>query len=324
MNLALSAVGIGIQSAKGTAAAEPAFYHGVDGGNIVTFGVSQVEDELTSGLVAGTGEYRESVAVAADYGTRAWMKSVGAYLYAALGAVSVTGTTTYTHVITADSSLPYVTVFGKKDADFKVASDCKIDQLVLEWDGNGPLKLTPTFAGCALAYDTAYTPTLDETLLAYYTALGGTFTLDLNGSAEDCGATILGGKVTIARNLTSDMVSGTLAPSDVTAGKLQVDVELKGRVPDLTATRLLLTGTTTGTEASGAVLYGGFSFGFAGASPNTLAIAGTRVAWQTEDPGADPKGGPGELTLKGRCYMTAGGTPVTATVVNQHATYVVS
>jgi hypothetical protein len=42
------------------------------------------------------------------------------------------------------------------------------------------------------------------------------------------------------------------------------------------------------------------------------------VAWQTEEPESDPKGGPAEITLKGRCY---GSVPLTGRVINTVASY---
>lgn len=63
--------------------------------------------------------------------------------------------------------------------------------------------------------------------------------------------------------------------------------------------------------------YGDFTLTFADAAAS-LSLAATRVAWQTSEPDADPKGGPGELTLQGRCY---GNPPLTAVVVNSVASY---
>ena len=91
MNLKLSAAGFAIQTAKGAPKAQPDFWAPVGGGALVTLGVEQTEDELTSAEVGGIGEFRQSVAVAADYETRAWPASIGGLLYAVLGAIESSG-----------------------------------------------------------------------------------------------------------------------------------------------------------------------------------------------------------------------------------------
>jgi hypothetical protein len=318
MNLKDAAVGFAIQADKDEAAAQPAFWCPVGGGALLALTPEQVEDELTSSEVGSIGEFRQSVAVAADYETRAWPRSIGGLLYAVLGAVDSTGADPYTHLITPDLSLPWTTVFAAKGSERKAAANCKLDELKLEWEGNGPLKVTTTWAGLSVAWSAvAYTPDLDEKALRYLKGIDLTAVLDLDGKAYDGGAKVLGGSLDIKRNLTSDIYSGELLPGDLFEGGLEIDAELKVRVPDLLPVRLLLTGSTSGADPSPDVPYGDFSLTFASA-PDSLALAATRVAWKTSEPDADPKGGPGELTLQGRCY---GATPLTATVINAHASY---
>jgi hypothetical protein len=80
MNLKLSAAGFAIQSAKGAAEAQPAYWGPVGGGKLGTFALEQVEDELTSAEVGGIGEFRESAAAGSDYESRAWPASVAGLL----------------------------------------------------------------------------------------------------------------------------------------------------------------------------------------------------------------------------------------------------
>lgn len=320
MNTKLSAAGFAIQAAQAAAEAQPAYFGPVGGGGLVGFEVEQNEDELTSAEVGGVGEYRESVAVGADYESRMWPASIAGLLYAVLGCVDTVGATPpYTHAITPAAELPFCTVFGVKDTERKAAVDCKLDELKLEWEGNGPVKVTATWAGMDAAWSAvAYVPDLDETLVAYFKGIHLAATLDLNGAGVDGGAVILGGSVDVKRNLTGDTRSGQLTPSGIDEGAFECDVELKTRVADLTAVRLLLTGTAGGTEVAAEPPYGDVSLVFTkGADVVTLAAA--RVAWRVPDePDADPKGGPGELTIQGRCY---GNPALTASVVNAVATY---
>lgn len=303
MNLKLSAAGFAFQSVKGTPATEPKWYHPVEGGKLVEFPIDQKTDDMTAAtLTAQSGEYRESVAAAGGWSTRAYAASIVAYAYAVLGAIATTGSTTKTHTVTPAGSLPWATLFGKKDTDYKKAGDAKCDELTVEWDGNGRLKVTPVWAACTPLYDEdGFTPVLDETTAAKFAGLGLTAVVDINGSSYDGGGKVLGGKVTIKRNLESDIVSGSITPDQINEGDFEVEFELKYRVPDLKIIRMMVTGTDSGTTASATVLEGDCSLAFASGS-TSVTIAGDRIAWQTDEPDADPKGGPGELTLKGRCY----------------------
>lgn len=323
MNLALSATGIAVQADKDTAAIQPTYWHGVAGGELVTASVTQEEDPITTGLAAGTGEFRSAVGIAADYEARAWLGSIGAYLYAILGDKDVTGTgDPYTHTIEAGSTIPYLTVFGQRDTDYLKATACKLDRLVIEWDGNGPLKVTPSFMGLGFTYGSAaYTPTTDETLTDYLLGLQGAYTLDLDGAGEDCDAVVQGGSLTFSRNLKADPASGSLAPADVSEGILTVEASVTVRVPDLTVLRMMLTGTTSGTTASEDVLYGELSTVFTDGT-HSLTIAANKWAWKPTNPSVGPDEGPAIVTLSGKCYIASGETtPVTVTLVNAVASY---
>ena len=234
------------------------------------------------------------------------------------GGADATGTGASTHVITPDASLPWCTVFGAKDTERKAASDCKLDSLKIEWEGNSPVKVTPTWAGMGVAWsDAAYVPVLDESLLDYLKGIHLTAVLDLDGSGYDGSAEIKSGSVEIKRNIAGDTKSGQLEPSSLDEGSFECDVELVVRVPDLLPVRLLLTGAVDGDSVSADVPYGEFSLAFAD-SPDSVALAATRVAWKTSEPEASPAGGPAELTLQGRCY---GNPAITATVINAVASY---
>ena len=319
MNLKLATAGFAIQAAQGAAEAQPAFSGPVGGGKLATVEVSQVEDELTSAQIGSPGEYRESVSFSGEWEGRAWPGSIGGLLYAVLGAVQTTGAADpYTHEVTAASALPWCTVFGSKDSERKAIADAKLDELKLEWEGNAPIKLTPAWLGLDVTWSgAAFVPVVDESDADTLKGVGLAAVIDLDGSGYDGGATLLGGSVDVKRNLTADVKSGQLEPSGANEGAFECDVELKCRVPDLLPIRLLLTGAVDGAAVSPDVPYGGFSLTFA-AGGHSVALAATKVAWQADEPDADPKGGPGEITFKGRCY---GASPLSATAVNAVAAY---
>lgn len=319
MNLKIAAAGFAVQAEEGAAEAQPAYWGPVASGKLVALEVEQTEDELTSARVAGVGEFREAVAITAGYETRVWPASFAGLLYAALGAIQTAGALApYTHTLTPAALLPWCTVFGAKDTERNSASDCKLDSLKVEWEGNGPIKATAAWAGLGVAWsDVAYVPVADETDDGYLKGINLTGVLDLDGSGYDGDAVLQGGSVEIKRNITPDPKSGQLAPAGLSEGAFECDVELKVRVPDLLPVRLLLTGAVDGDAVSAEVPYGDFTLTFADGD-DSVALAATKVAWHTEEPDADPKGGPAELTLQGRCY---GDPAITGTVVNSVATY---
>ncbi|MDI9598684.1 MAG: hypothetical protein QM323_04185 [Acidobacteriota bacterium] len=320
MNLKISAAGFAIQDAKGAAAAQPDYWGPVGAGKLVGVELEQTEDELTSARVAGVGEFRESVAITAGYETRLWPGSFAGLLYAVLGARQTTGAAApYTHTLTPAALLPWCTVFGAKDTERKSASDAKADSLKVEWEGNGPVKATIAWAGLGVAWsDAAYVPVTDETDDTYLKGINLTSVIDLDGSGYDGGAVLQGGSVEVKRNITPDPKSGQLAPADLSEGAFECDVEFKVRVPDLLPVRKLLTGAVDGSTIAAAVPYGGFTLTFADAA-ESVALAAAKVAFKVpEEPEADPKGGPAELTLQGRCY---GEPAITATVINSVASY---
>jgi hypothetical protein len=238
------------------------------------------------------------------------------------GGAAAGGGGTDTHLITPAEELPWATIFGQKGKGAKVErkafQDCKCDELKIEWEGNGPVKVTPSWLGGNVdGLTDEFTIGLDETDLPYLMGIHSACTLDLDGTGEDCDATIKGGSIDIKRNVTADLRSGQIEPAGADEGGFEAEIELNVRVQDLAAVRLLLTGSTTGEELSVDVIYGDFTVAFTD-SPTVVTITATKVAWKTEEPESDPKGGPAELKLTGRCY---GSIPLTASVVNTVASY---
>lgn len=323
MNTALSAIGIAKQSGKGSAASEPAFWQGVTGGKMVDISPDQKPLEETSGLGAGTGEYREAVSVGADYGLLMKPKGIGALLLAILGSVTTTGASApYSHAFVLGSSVSYFTLFGQLDSEFRTAADCKLDELSIAWDGNKPVEVNATWLGCTPGWDTAFTPTNDERTAAPVLAgaSGSWFKYDIDGTTP-AAAKILGGKITLKRGVGPDIISGSVTPDDVNEGSLEGDIELRVRAASLADLRTILTGTSNGTTIAGEPVYGSADIKFV-QSATSLNLVANKIPFTCDTPEADPKGGPVELTLKGGIYVPSGGTtPITATLVNAIASY---
>lgn len=310
---ALAQVGIGKQSVKGTATANPDYAFGITDGSILTVDVQQEAEERTSAYLASPGVNRTGVVAGFNFTSRAHANSVGLLAFAALGTDTFASGT---HTLTAATSVPYLTMFGKQGSTIYAVSDCKVDSLEFSWDGNNPLAVAASGMGTTVNYSAATFDATDDTTASYMRPAGGTFSVDVDGAS---GATaiskIVSGSVSIARNLQEIMVSGTITPNDVFEGRMDVECSFDVVIDDWTQWRTIVTGTSAGTTAAAAPTYGTFSCQFTDGT-NTLTLAGSRVAFTADVPSADPAGGPLTLSLAGLAVMpAAGGTPATITLV---------
>lgn len=316
-NLALAYVGL--QSALGTPATAPFVAFPVTGGKVFNHDITQDLIELT-GTSPGRGAAdRTAIVPGASLPTLAFTKSIGQWLYAALGGYSVSGTGPYIHVFTAAvEPLPWHTIWGRYNTDYVRILNAKCDSLTISFDGAGLCTVEQTWMGTtSLWADTPSAATHDDTGPAP-TALragGGTFQLDIDGTtlATYC---IKSGSVTISRNLQADTCAATVTPVDHTSGVVDVTWSLT-IVPasSLVDVRNIVTGTPTGTAPTSAPVYGSASLTFTDGT-STLVLASQRIAYVAETPDADPAGGSAEVVLEGNALAISAGQQVTATLTN--------
>lgn len=320
---ALATVGVAKQTAKGSAASTATFGHGLTDGTIMSVEVDQSLEEHTSGVRTSAGVNRMSVVPAIDFSTRAHSKSTALWAYAALGAISTSGSSPYTHVCTLGSSLPYLTTFGTMAGNYYKIQDVKVDSLAFSFSNNEPLVTKVAGTGTALSVLAAvYTTTNDETNATYWTPIGGTFSVDVDGAGTAAAtAKITQGEISISNNTDAVIVSGAVVPDDVVEGRQDVECSFDIIPNDLNLWRTIVTGSTSGTAAGSSVIYGTFSMQFANGS-DTLTIAAARVAFTCDFPDADPSGGTVTLGLAGLAVSDSSNTtPLTVTVVNTNPTY---
>lgn len=312
-------VGLAKQAARGTIAANPTFVHGLTGGGL-TVGLSQEADPVTSAYLSPAGAFRDKAENGADLQTRAWQKAIGLYLLAALGNDAVTGTGPYTHTITLGSALNYFTVFEKKgDNSIWAVKDCKLDELGVEWDENKPLDVAAKWVGGALSFPAIFTGTVDESdTTSYFTPVGGSFKLDLD-SATPAVVPVKAGSVTVKRAVDARYFSGSIEAADTWEGSCEVEVGLTVVPDDTTWWRTLLTGAAGGSAIQATPVYGSFEVTFVKGA-DSLKLSGANVAFLADLPEADPDGGAAEMELSGIGYR-AGGTPLTAVLINTQAAY---
>ena len=235
----------------------------------------------------------------------------------------MTGSGPYTHTIAQGLTVPYLSMFAKKgDGTFIAVRDSKITKLELSWADNQPLVVSVETDGTVLSFPATFTPSgADESgTLAYYTPVGGTFKYDITTSTPAV-ASVVGGKVTILQDVTTPIFSGAIEAGDAIEGNLNVDISLDVIPTDATLWRKIVTGSVSGTSVMTTPQYGSFDVKFAKGA-DSLDIAASNVGFLADLPGADAKGGPGQMSIAGGCYpAAAGGTPLTAVLINTVPSY---
>lgn len=316
---AIAQIGASKQNAKGSAAASPTFAHGVTDGAVLSLDITQDADSRTGGSLGLSDMNRTAAMPAAGFTTRAHAKSLGLYLYAALGAKSVTGTGPYTHVFTPADTLPYLTLFGKLDSVLTQVRDYKVDNLTVSFSENDPLEVQVEGMGTALSFPVAFTPGTDDTAASYFSPVGGTFAIDTD-SGTPVTARVTGGEIAIANALEGIPLSGSILPDDIFNAQREITCSFDITPENLDDWRTIATGSAAGAGVTSTVPYGSFSMSFTNGT-DTFTLAASRVAFTCDFPDADPAGGPVTITLAGVVLKPSGSAQMTATLVNGQASY---
>ena len=315
--------GIAKQSARGTLAANPTFAHGVSGGQQISVEPSQSPLEVTSGKRAATNVIREGVKNGGSIESPAYLKSLGLYLLGAMGTDTVTGSGPYVHTFTT-GDLPYLSVFSKGiGATIQAVRDCKVDELSLKWDGAKPVELSVKVQGTVFSYPATFNAATDESgSESFLVPVGGSFQIDTLGNTL-VSARVTKGELTIKNNVSTIDPAASIESDDVFEGVQEHEVKLTIVPDDLAEFRKVITGSATGTSVSSTVPTGSLSLSFKeNAGTGGLVVTGSKVAFLTQFPDADPKGGAVELELSGMAVIPVGGTsPLTYALTNAQASY---
>lgn len=316
--------GFAKQTGKGAPAASPVYGLGTLGGSILLLPVDQEPDQITYSGDQRISPDENRLAINPGIGlrTRAYPRSIGLFLFGALGAIATTGVTDYTHTITPAASLPYLTGWTKLGLSERAkVSDLKVDSLALSWSERSPLEVEATFAGITAALgEGAWTPTNDESGQSKFVPPGGSFKVDA-ASGTPVEAKITGGRVSIANNLIGIPLSKSLYPDDVYEGEQVLETTLTLMPDDFAEWRKAVTGTAGGLTPSNVPIFGSFEVVFTISATVELKLAATKVAFLPDFPEADAAGGPVEIELPGRIKQPAAGNAFTATLKNQTASY---
>lgn len=315
--------GVAKQASAGTLAANPTFAHGLTGGSPVSVEPSQNAVEVTVGKRAAYNVYRDAVINGVEIQSLAYLKSLGLWLLGALGTDTVTGTGPYLHTYST-GDLPYLSVFAKGiDSTIEGVRDNKVDELSLKWDGSKPVDLTVKTVGTVFSYPSTFTATTDETgSESFLTPLGGSFQIDVLGSTLAT-ARVVGGEITIKNNVAPIEPSANVEAQDVYEGIQEHSLKLTIIPDNLAEFRKTVTGNASGTAVATVAPTGSVSLQFKeNNGTGTLTVTGSKIAFMTSFPDADPKGGAVQIELVGMAVMPVGGTaPLVFALSNQQASY---
>jgi hypothetical protein len=316
---AIAQIGVAKQSGKGSVAASPTYAQGVTGGAVMTVEVAQELEEHTSGVRMAPGVNRTGVMPGIDMTGRAHPKSIGLWLYGALGSVSTSGSSTYTHVFTTGDDLPYLSAFGKLGSNVYSVRDVKVDSLGFSFEAANPVEISAAGMGTVVGYPGAFSPVTDDTKATYFTAASGTFKLDVD-SATPVTASITSGEITVSNAVETIMLSGSISPDDVFPGRQEAEATFEIVVANLDDWRTILTGTSNGTTTEDEPVYGSFEIVFTNGT-DSLKLEAGKCAFTTEFPEANPSGGPVTLSLAGLVVQDANSVGLKATLINDVASY---
>lgn len=256
-------------------------------------------------------------------------ESIGALLYAVLGAKSVTGAADpWTHTFTLGTSLPYMT-FWRHSAGVlnERLSDTRVARLVLSGGSGQPLRGVVDVVGGAAhsrsAQETTAVAEAPDPLLFRH----GAGALKIEGTAvssiSNFTLTVNAG-VAVVETLAGPMpfLSG-LASITLDAEQALVDASLWNRLLYGSASPANLTAATiTPLELAGSPAGIEFTFTEQAAPERSLRLALPRVAvLQPTGFDPDPTYGTGRMGVTYQAFKPASGSPLTATLKNAVSAY---
>lgn len=322
----LAMVGYAKQTAKGSPATQPVFWHGVSGGVVAQAKITENPVALTFSSRMSEAVVRESVVPGAAFDAMAFSRSLGLLLLAALGTDVVTGSADpWTHTITAPTAdLPWLTVFGRyTSGEYMSVSDCKVDSLKLDW-ALGALKVSAALIGCVgpTLGAAAWTPTnTDDAIVPgmLYQSGAGAANMQINSA----NARITKGTITFGNNLKAIIPSYKVFPDDLEVGEQVGSASLTVVPDDISLWKLALTGTVAGTTPAQVPFYGPISVKFVEgvtSATHDLIISAPRVSMITDLPAADPKGGAAEIAIAGSIWDPRTGSAAMSAVLRNAVT----
>jgi hypothetical protein len=308
------------QSAKGAAAtyaAASAYKMAFSGGNVGVVREMDNLQETDSSRDRGV-TYLQTTGVEGSPEFYARDASIGFWLWAALGADAVTGTTNYTHTITPANALPYITLWKDiSDTLYEQYRDCKVSSLSISAEAGQPLTCTAGIQGLQASRLTAApdnaSPKAVESQYVYNYNNG---TVTLGGSAT---ALIRSFELSIENNVQRQQTDDFI-PYDVYEGTREVSLSFEMIFETLDEYNKFHYGSNVGTALSSTVYTTSADFQFDNGANNQIKFTLPNIAY-TEFP-VEPSAAGDPVTVSISAAAQRGGSPVvTAVVKNQVASY---
>lgn len=311
----ITQVGIAKQNAKGAAAATAAYQLGVNSGAVTNAEVSEEDLPITWASRLIQGHDRTAVYPGADFETLALPQSIGTLLQAACGQDAVTGSGPYVHTFKHALSLPYLSLFARKDAEYFKVSDARVNELEFSWEQTGALRVKVVMGGCTYEFLGApYTADADERPQAgVFKGCGGSFTV--NGTS----AIVRSGSIKVSNGIEPIYGSDSVLPKDVFPQVQTVDVSLTIVPDNLQEFRRTLTGAPAGSAVVCNPTYGAVSAQWRVDPDTHLTFESSRLKTVVGFPETNAQGGPVELTLEGSVAEPAVGDAYTFVLSNDVA-----
>lgn len=335
LNPSIGLAGIAFQSDRDTPAAQPTYVHGLTGGS--PFGASRsiANTAVACGNRAPSDARVDSIEVTPSVQALCYPDTIGAYLYAALGAVTSSAVTDksgdatgyYKHVFTMGSTVPYATIWAQIGTNNFTRSDgCKCGTLELSATGNEHLTMQADFQGIDAQVGIAAIPGSVQASCfgGKYTTTDCTFKIDAAGSTP-AEALVSEASFTFENNLSALTSIGRVTPREIAEGNLSAGCSVTTIPDDITEYKKLMTGSASSTALTGTVVLGSVYAKFFHTEDTnmTLEIEVNHCPFTAEFPEVDPEGNEAtiQFSTDAAIITAAGESPVTVTLVNQVASY---
>lgn len=243
-------------------------------------------------------------------------ESLSFFLWAALGASAVTGTTNYVHTITPANNLPYFTAWKNiGNTLFEQYQDCKAGSLNIKAEAGQPLTATLGVNGrqstrLTAAIDNATPKAIENSLVYNYNVA----TVTLGGSAT---ALVRSFELNIENNLSRQQTDDFIA-LDVYEGTREVTLSFDLIFDSLAEYNKFHYGGAAGTTISSNIFTTSAVFDFAGSgADNNINFSLPSIAYTQFEP--EPQPGGDAVVVPVAATAQRGASPVlTAIVKNQH------
>jgi hypothetical protein len=308
------------QTAKGAAASVAKYKSPFSGGNIMPTRETDRLSETDSARDQGAA-YVQSSGVEGSPELYVRDKSIGLYLFGAMGTVATTGTTpNYTHTFKPGQNLPYMTFWrnlGGASGIYEKFTDCQVGSLAFSAEAGNPLTATLGVVGITPSFQAVD----DNAAVAIDAAPVFNFN---NVTATLGGATthlIRSFELTIENNADRQQTD-SVTPYDLTVGQREITLSFDMIFENLDEYRKFHYGGVAGTAISPSIYTTSANFVFSFGTNNSLTFDLPSIAYEEFAPEPDAGGDPIIVSVSAVAQRAVGVTDlVTATLKNQETSY---